>query len=329
MSNLKIAIIGVSHWHVPLYIKGLKEINANVIGVSDYNKDIALNVALDLDTKTFTSPRELIEEEKPDLAFAFSPHNQMYILARQLIECKIPFSIEKPCGLNYQQVNELAELAEQRGTYCTIPFIWRYSDAVNYFKNQNQMSYTHFSFRFVAGPPERYLQNNSPWMLDKAQAGGGCMTNLGVHFIDIVSYLTGINDMQVLGAGYNYTYSYSVEDYAAALLKVGEHTTFSIETGYAFPMDEKHKRENTWTIVTNNAYHSLTDGQIESRFFDGKNNIKYLPTDSDEYYPVFVKETIRQVENGEPSQIDLRQMAHVRKILDDINKTAEINRIKS
>ena len=38
---------------------------------------------------------------------------------------------------------------------------------------------------FIAGPPERYDRNGNAWMLDPERAGGGCLANLGPHFVDL------------------------------------------------------------------------------------------------------------------------------------------------
>ena len=80
--------------------------------------------------------------------------------------------------------------AERKNAFCAIPFVWRYSDTVNDLKNRYLSGkIVHMSYKFVAGPPSRYLAT-SRWMLSQETAGGGCMTNLGVHFIDMALYLT-------------------------------------------------------------------------------------------------------------------------------------------
>ena len=103
--------------------------------------------------------------------------------------------------------------------------------------------------RFVAGPPSRYLAT-SRWMLKKETAGGGCMTNLGVHFI-----------------------------------KDEQRRLLVLETGYAYPMDEELRRENRWTIVTDNGYYILAENKLEARVYGKETEIIPLNTDSDVYYP--------------------------------------------
>ena len=35
------------------------------------------------------------------------------------------------------------------------------------------------------GPVSRYYQNDNVWNLKKAEAGGGCLINIGIHFPDL------------------------------------------------------------------------------------------------------------------------------------------------
>ena len=53
-------------------------------------------------------------------------------------------------------------------------------------------------------------------------AGCGCMTNLGVHFIDIALYLTDSKSTKVLSSVYQYNKDYDIEIYASSLLKMGK-----------------------------------------------------------------------------------------------------------
>lgn len=195
MENLKIALLGVSHWHVPLYFAGLPE--HSVVAVSDDNAALAARVASRFDCPYYTDEKQMIRDTKPDFVFAFAPHVRMYAVAAYLLEQHIPFTMEKPAGLNRREVETLYNAAEQKKTFCAIPFVWRYSDTVNDLKNRYLSSkIVHMSYKFIAGPPSRYLES-SRWMLSQATAGGGCMTNLGVHFIDMALYLTEVRERKL------------------------------------------------------------------------------------------------------------------------------------
>ena len=319
--ELKIAFLGVSHWHVPLYFPALAP--GQVIAVSDPNRRIAEDFSARLGCPAYTDWQQLLDEQKPDFVFTFAPHCEMKDMALTLIRRGLPFAMEKPMGMDAGEVQEIAAAAEKAQAFCAIPFVWRYSDTVARLKTELLSGKNlHMSYRFIAGPPSRYLLS-SPWMLSRATAGGGCMTNLGVHFIDMALHLTDSADAQVLSAAYQYNSEYDIEIYAASLLRLTSGASLALEAGYAYPMDEQAKRENRWTIVTENGYYTLAENCLEAREF-GKEPLRIpLSTDSDDYYPKFVEATLDDFIHGRTPRASLREMLTVRQILDRMNATAE------
>lgn len=319
--KLKIAFAGVSHWHVPLYFAGLPQ--HSVVGMSDPDPAIAARLAQPFSCPVYTDYRQMIRETKPDFVFAFAPHFQMKELADYLLEEGIPFSLEKPAGLNAGEVEALYNKAEQKKVFASIPFVWRYSDTVNDLKHKYlHTDIVHMSYRFIAGPPSRYLAT-SPWMLSRKTAGGGCMTNLGVHFIDMALYLADSKGAQVSSSLYQYGKEYDVELYATSLLKLDNGASLLLESGYAYPMSPGVQRENRWTIVTQDGYYILADNDLELREYDKEVLHVPLNTDSDVYYPVYTKTTLSDYVTGTRPRASLKEMLVVRQILDEMNARAE------
>ena len=323
IKQLKLAFLGVSHWHVPLYLEAVKTEGLCVAAVSDPDPACAERVGRELGCGVYTDALELMDKEKPDFVFAFSMHCRMPALAEAIIERKIPFSIEKPLGLKTEDVRHIKELAEKNDVFCAIPFIWRYSALVKELReNIRQEDFVNFSFLFTAGPPSRY-EKTSPWMLEKKLAGGGCMTNLGVHFIDMALYLSGSDSASVLGSQFHYMNGYDVEDSAEAVCRLSSGASLVLQTGYAYPMDQENKRDNRWNFTTKNGYYTIGDGQLESRVYGKKARTSLFDTDSDVYYPIYTVETLRQYMAGEKPAAGLEDMVRTRSVLDEIISKAE------
>ena len=317
---MKIALLGVSHWHLPLYLPGLPE--GSVVGVSDDSAEIAASIAKPYGCPVYQDYRRMIVETKPDFVFAFAPHYRMKEVSLYLLEAGIPFSMEKPAGLNAKEVEELANACEQKRGFCSIPFVWRYSDTVNDLKTVYlKTPIVHMSYRFIAGPPSRYLAT-SPWMLSRKTAGGGSMTNLGVHFIDMALFLTGNRAADVLASAYQYASEYDIETYATSLLKLPGGASLLLESGYAFPMSEDLKRENRWTIVTENGYYVLAENKLDIREYGAQPSTVALNTDSDVYYPIYAKTTLRDWETGTRPRASLTEMLDTARVLDAMNAKA-------
>lgn len=317
---MRIALLGVSHWHLPLYLSGLPE--NSVVGISDDNPEIAQRFAAGYGCPVYTDYKEMIHETKPEFVFAFAPHYRMKDVSKYLLEAGIAFSMEKPAGLNSTEVQELYDLCEKKKGFCSIPFVWRYSDTVNDLKNKYlKTPIRHMSYRFIAGPPSRYL-DTSRWMLSKETAGGGCMTNLGVHFIDMAMYLTDSVSAKTLASAYQYGPDYDIETYATSLLRLPAGSSLLLESGYAYPMSGESKRENRWTIVTENGYYILAENQLEIRELDREPEIVPLNTDSDVYYSIYTRTTLNDWQNGIRPRASLEEMLNVSKVLDEMNKKA-------
>lgn len=318
--KLKIALLGVSHWHLPLYLPGLPA--GSVVGVSDDSEAIAARIAALFGCAVYTDYRQMIAEIKPDFVFAFAPHDRMHEVSAYLLDQNIPFTMEKPAGLDGRQVEELYEMAEKKNAFCAIPFVWRYSDTVNDLKTKYLTSkIVHMAYKFIAGPPSRYL-DTSKWMLSQKTAGGGCMTNLGVHFIDMALFMTDSKGAETLSSIYQYGSDYDIETYASSMLRLESGASLLLESGYAYPMSENAKRENRWTIVTDNGYYTLADNNLEIRTFSNEPISVSLNTDSDPYYTVFTETTLKDFIYGTKPRASLAEVLTARKILDEMNAKA-------
>lgn len=319
IESIRIAFIGVSHWHVPLYFWALKEASLNIVAVSDPDIKKAQPYAEKYSCACYTDEDKLLEEVKPEFVFAFAPHDQMPQLAQKLIERKIAFTMEKPMGICSEDVTKIEKAAAEAGVFCAVPFVWRYSDFIQDFKKKVKAEdIIHLAFKFIAGPPSRYV-HTSPWMLETKRAGGGCMTNLGVHFIDMAMFLTDSTDAEVVASSYHYASEYDIETYATSLVKLSSGATLLLETGYAFPMDSE-QRDNRWNIVTKDGYYTLGNNCFEERVY-GQDTVKTeMSTDSDVYYSKFVLETLRQYLAQERPRAGLPEMLVTRKVLDQMNQ---------
>ena len=150
------------------------------------------------------------------------------------------------------------------------------------------------------------------------------MTNLGVHFIDMALFLTDSCSADVLASAYQYRSLYDIETYATSLLRLLGGTSLLLESGYAYPMSEESKRENRWTIVTENGYYILAENRLEIREYDKESINVPLNTDSDVYYAVYTKTTLDDWMTGTRPRASLKEMLDVSRILDEMNTKARL-----
>lgn len=233
---MRVAIIGVSHWHAPLYYRPAARLpGVEIVAVSDLTPAVAEATAREFDARAFTDYRDLVTDVRPDFVFAFGRHCDMPEIASTLIEHGVPFVIEKPCGLNAAHVAAIRDEARAKGLHAGTGFNYRVSDLYKRIQavvDDNEV--THASFRWISGIPNRYRELGCPWMLDPKLSGGGPTINLAGHFVDMFQQLTRSKVTEVTALMGHYTWKLPIEDYSSMVVR-SPRSICTIETGYSFP----------------------------------------------------------------------------------------------
>jgi predicted dehydrogenase len=138
---------------------------------------------------------------------------------------------QKPLGRSASEVRDVVAAAEAADRLLGVDFSYRHTAAAAALAGllrSGELGHifaADLTFHNAYGP-------DKPWFYDKAQSGGGCMTDLGIHLCDLILWLTGFpaaDDVTAqmfaegkpLGPG-------QVEDYAVA--------AFSLASGAAVRM---------------------------------------------------------------------------------------------
>ena len=181
----RVAVVEVNHWHSTYdaaYLTVLQnlDLDLELVGVSDSDTAIAEDRARRYETTAFTDYREMVDATKPDFVIALGRHAEMPEIARFLIEADIPFLMEKPMGTSADVVRGLADLTEERGAWVSVPFPNRQSPWAEKAREMIAADefgpISHIVFRIIRPTMQRYVEWDSPWMLDRSQAGGGALT---------------------------------------------------------------------------------------------------------------------------------------------------------
>ncbi|MBI2297843.1 MAG: Gfo/Idh/MocA family oxidoreductase [Armatimonadetes bacterium] len=77
--------------------------------------------------RAYTDLEEMLDRETPDGVFVIGPAPQQYELAPHVLRRGIPVYVEKPSANTSAEARELAELAEQHGTWGQCGFMKRFS----------------------------------------------------------------------------------------------------------------------------------------------------------------------------------------------------------
>ena len=325
---MRIAFTGISHWHTPFFLDPAFEMNGvEIAGVSDPDADAAHRMLAGRPSTVFTDIGEMCAAVRPDFVFALGRHCDMADTARLLIERRIPFAMEKPCGLNLSEVRDIAARAEEAGSFAAVPFVFRQGRMLHTIRElSGDAKPAYLTFKFVAGGVDRYRDAGCPWMLDHATSGGGSTLNLGVHFFDLFRVMCGPEEPEVVAAAFsNNMAGLDTEDHGVVVLRAG-HSTCVIETGYFFPapVDTFDMR---FSIRTPN-HHFIAPDKDTLQIIDNARQLetRRMPTTNVPYYADFLRDTLYRLSIGAPPIADLSDMRASMELIDTAYRMAPLPR---
>jgi len=316
---MRVAFIGVSHWHAPLYfVPAARLPGVEIVAVSDPDAKLAERVGNQLQARAYVDYRELLTAARPDFVFAFGRHCDMAEIGTTLVDEGVPFVVEKPGGLNLSQVAALRDRAKAKGCYAGTGFNFRVSELYHRVRDViGDNPVTHASFRYIAGGPYRYREDNSAWMLDPELSGGGSTINLSVHFIDLFRVCSRSHPTHVTSLLGNFTWNLPIEDYSSMILR-SPSAVCTIETGITYPAGQHGVFDLRFSIRTTRHYIvARSDNVLEiRRAADGFLEEYRTETSNLHMYPAFVTESLDRFAKGLPPVADLDDLAGVIEVVD-------------
>jgi predicted dehydrogenase len=317
---VRIAAIGVGHWHSlfdAAYLKtlaGMPEVQ--LVGVQDPDAAMAAQRAAQLGAPpTFTDYREMLSHIRPDFVVALGRHSAMAGIAHYLLDEGYPFLIEKPVGLNAREVRGVADKAAAKRAFAAVPLFQRYQPFVAHARRMLAEGafgpVSHFYFRSNRPSSARYVSWGSPWMLDPAVAGGGCLRNIGLHGIDAFLHLIG-EDAEVTGAQTSFSaHGARVEDYATLLLRTRAGVLGTIEVGNTFP---GKGADAEWKLAGRDALLVQRDGSLRCVTAAGEQELAGPP--SEPLPAIALRDALARWQSGQPPATGVEDCYRAMRLVD-------------
>src|SRR5689334_12843309 len=318
---IRVAAIEVSHWHAlydAAYLRLLASMpDVQLVGLHDPDGAIAAERAAALGgPPVFTDYRLMLDKTRPDFVVALGQHARMAETAHYLLDNDHAFMMEKPMGVRASEVEAIAAKAAAKRAFVAVPLSQRYQPFVA--RTRRMLTegrfgpLSHLYFRLNRPTSGRYPGWGSPWMLDPALAGGGCLRNLGSHGFDLFLHLTG-EPARVTGAQLSArVHGQRVEDYAAVLLRSASGILGTIEVGNAVPYAGT---DGEWKIAGRDAILILHhDDTLRLITRDGEQVSKEQPA---ALYPDCVGDILDHFRRGVPPPISVHDLVPVVRLIDE------------
>ena len=261
MSTLGVGIIGMQMTQPESYVPLFEQVEeTRLVAVAE--SDAALLAGFEQKTGAvgIRDWRALIARDDVDLVAIFLPHSACPEAAIAAAEAGKHVLVEKPMAATSEGARRMAEAARRNGVKLSTPYAWRYhpvSAAIRQLVVEGVLGdVVACEGRCAAGRSDRYLQGNAPWIVEKAQSGGGPMHNLGVHWIDLFRWLLKDEVVRVSGEVVHTYPGIDIEDHAFALLSFEKGAVATLDISYSVPPAYPRGRDlfigirGTWGVVS-------------------------------------------------------------------------------
>lgn len=197
-----------------------ENLNVNICGVFDPYLQNAVEFQKKFNVKMYGSFEEIIKLN-PDWIFIATPHDTAIELGKTALEKGFKVLIEKPLGRNLEEAKELYDAAKDKDNLW-IGFNYRFFGGINRLLKdvKNKRFGEIISVNFLLGHGCHPNITNG-WKLDPVRAGGGCLIDPGIHFLDLARIIADDNLIVHCGINWKGFWKTGIEEETHLLLRSG------------------------------------------------------------------------------------------------------------
>jgi len=235
---LRVGVVGVGmmgQHHARVYSELANEGKVELVGVADADFERAKEIAKRFRTIPYADYRELAREKLDAVTIAV-PTSMHKDVALEFIKAGTSVLVEKPIADTIENAQAIIQAAEEAGVTLLVGHIERFNPAVLKLKeliSQGELGKLVTISAKRVGPMAARIRDV------------GIIVDLGVHDIDVISYLFGGNVKSVYARARNVVHPAGVEDHA--LITLGfDNGTGIVETNWLTP----HKTRTLTAVGT-------------------------------------------------------------------------------
>jgi predicted dehydrogenase len=186
--------------------------------------------------KTYTDFTKMARDETVDAVIIGLPNYLHAPVSIEMLEAGKHVLCEKPMARTVAEAEAMGKAAESAGRVLMIGHMWRYDREVRWLRGVMDAGFlgTIFKIKAHAVSTDPELPGRQSWFLNKKYAGGGAFADMGIHAVDLISFLfhDRIKPVSVYARGGNFFQNADVEDTADAVIQYENGLSVMIEAGW-------------------------------------------------------------------------------------------------
>ncbi len=210
--------------------------NAELIAVMDANMAAAESCKAKYNAKyAFDNIEELLAIDEIEAVYIASPvfcHKEQAMAAAK---AKKDILIEKPVGLTSLEAEEIADFCAKEGVKLGVGFMMRFHA---YHEKMKEIVSSGKIGEIVSARAQLtcwYPEMENCWRQDIKLSGGGALMDMGVHCVDLIRHITGLEVKEVAGFAGNQVFKYSVEDAGGIIMRLENGAVAYVDANFNIP----------------------------------------------------------------------------------------------
>jgi predicted dehydrogenase len=239
MNSVKWGVIGAGGIADRRTIPGMMLANnAELIAVMEVNTELAENIRAKYNAKrAYKSAEELLDDPEVQAIYIASPvvyHKKQALLAAKKGKHLL---LEKPIALNLNDSKEVMDTCGNAGIIAGSGLMMRFGACHQWMR---QCIRTGALGRVVSCRAQLtcwYPDIPGAWRQNKETSGGGALMDMGVHCIDLLTWIIDSPVIKVAGFAGSKVFQYEVEDSATILFETQDGAFCTVESYFNIPDD--------------------------------------------------------------------------------------------
>ncbi len=210
--------------------------NAELVAVMDANMEAAKNCKEKYNAKyAFDNYEELLALDEIEAVYIASPvfcHKEQAIAAAK---AKKHILIEKPVGISVKEAEKIAKVCDKEGVKLGVGFMMRFHA---YHQEMKKIVSEGKIGEIVSARAQLtcwYPEMENCWRQDIKLSGGGALMDMGVHCVDLIRYITGLEVKKVSSFIGNQIFKYSVEDAGGIIMQLENGAIAYVDANFNIP----------------------------------------------------------------------------------------------
>ncbi len=214
---------------------------AELVSVMEVDPALAENLRAKYGAKrAYADALALVSDPEIDAVYIASPVALHAAQAMLAADAGKHILVEKPLALTSAEGERVLDYCDAKGVRVAAGFMMRFGTGIRQMKKAFESGAVGSMVSAYAQFTCWYPDIPGSWRQKKVLGGGGALTDMGVHVIDLLQYVTGSKVRNVAAFHDTLTFHYEVEDSSCVVLRLENGALCTLQTNFNIP-DEVSK----------------------------------------------------------------------------------------